>query len=77
MIREQISKTKMEYIIKAKANFRNKSVANNVDIFIPVPNDMQAPQFKVILNSNSTTIPNMDSKNILISSPLLNFNLPI
>ena len=47
VIREEITKTKMEYIIKAKANFRSKSVANNVDILIPVPNDMQSPQFKV------------------------------
>jgi len=46
--REQQTKTKMEFSIKAKTNFRNKSIANNVDILIPVPNDLQNPQFRTV-----------------------------
>ena len=46
--REQQTKTKIEYVVKAKTNFRNKSIANNVDIMIPVPNDLQSPQFKTV-----------------------------
>ena len=52
VIRDSITKTKMEYMVKAKSNFRNKSVANNVDILIPVPNDIQNPIFKVIYKIN-------------------------
>ena len=42
------SKTKIEYNVKAKSNYRNKSVAHNVEIMIPVPNDLKNPVFKVI-----------------------------
>lgn len=44
---ENQSSTKIEYNIKAKSNYRQKSVANNVEILIPVPNDLQKPVFKV------------------------------
>lgn len=40
------SDTKMEVAIKAKTNFKNRSVANNVQIFIPVPSDLQNATFK-------------------------------
>lgn len=43
---EKISSTKLEYTVKAKTNFKNRSIANNVDIFIPVPNDLQNATFK-------------------------------
>jgi AP-1 complex subunit mu len=49
----------MEYIVKAKTNFRNKSVANNVDIYIPVPNDIKSPQFKAI-QGTTKYIPDQD-----------------
>ncbi len=38
----------MEYVVKAKTNFKNRSVANNVDIHIPVPNDLQNATFKTL-----------------------------
>ncbi len=43
---ENHSATKIEYIVKARTNFKNRSVANNVDIFVPVPNDIQNATFK-------------------------------
>ncbi len=57
--REQQTPTKIEYIVKAKTNFRNKSVANNVDIYIPVPNDIKSPQFKAI-QGTAKYIPDQD-----------------
>jgi AP-1 complex subunit mu len=38
--------TKIEYSVKAKSNYRNKSIAHNVEISIPVPNDLKNPVFK-------------------------------
>ena len=39
--------TKVEYRVKAKSNYRVKSIAHNVEIMIPVPNDLRNPVFKV------------------------------
>jgi AP-1 complex subunit mu len=36
---EKKSRTRLEYYVKAKANFKSRSVANNVEILIPVPSD--------------------------------------
>lgn len=33
-------------MVKAKSNFKSKSIANNVDIYIPVPDDAERPKFK-------------------------------
>ena len=41
-----ISETRIEYVAKAKTNFKNRSVANNVSIYIPVPLDIQNATFK-------------------------------
>jgi AP-1 complex subunit mu len=43
---EKVSSNKMEYTIKAKTNFKNRIIANNVDIYVPVPNDLQKATFK-------------------------------
>jgi AP-1 complex subunit mu len=43
---DQNTKTKIEYSIKAKSNYRNRSIAHNVEIAIPVPNDLKNPVFK-------------------------------
>ena len=40
------SETRIEYIVKAKTNFKNRSVANNVSIYIPVPLDIQNATFR-------------------------------
>mmetsp|Transcript_24235 Transcript_24235/g.43093 ORF Transcript_24235/g.43093 Transcript_24235/m.43093 type:complete len:433 (-) Transcript_24235:3090-4388(-) len=40
------STSKIEYNIKAKAQLKSRSVANNVQILIPVPSDADSPSFK-------------------------------
>ena len=45
------SETRIEYKVKAKTNFKNRSVANNVSIFIPVPLDIQNATFKTTSGS--------------------------
>ena len=46
-----ISETRIEYIAKAKTNYKNRSVANNVSIYIPVPLDIQNATFKTTSGS--------------------------
>ncbi|XP_022087892.1 AP-1 complex subunit mu-1-like [Acanthaster planci] len=43
---ERHSHSRVEYMIKAKSQFKRRSTANNVDIIIPVPNDADSPKFK-------------------------------
>lgn len=43
---ESFSRSKIEYLVKAKTQFKQKSIANNVDIIVPVPNDVDSPAFK-------------------------------
>ena len=45
------SETHIEYSAKAKTNFKNRSVANNVSIYIPVPLDIQNATFKTSVGS--------------------------
>ena len=45
------SETRIEYIAKAKTNFKNRSVANNVSIYIPVPLNIQNAAFKTTSGS--------------------------
>jgi AP-1 complex subunit mu len=40
-------------LIKAKSNYKEKSVANNVEIFVPVPEDVEAPNFKAPIGNVS------------------------
>lgn len=39
------SDTRIEYSVTVRANYKSKSVANKVDIFIPVPSDIQNATF--------------------------------
>ncbi|XP_033636389.1 AP-1 complex subunit mu-1 [Asterias rubens] len=43
---ERHTHSRVEYMIKAKSQFKRRSTANNVDIIIPVPNDADSPKFK-------------------------------
>jgi AP-1 complex subunit mu len=45
------SETRIEYLVKSKTNFKNRSVANNVSIYIPVPLDIQNATFKTTSGS--------------------------
>jgi AP-1 complex subunit mu len=48
---ETHSKTRIEYSVKAKAQFKRKSTANNVEIYIPVPKDASLPSFKTTIGT--------------------------
>lgn len=37
----------IDYFVKAKSNFKARSTAQDVEIFIPVPEDVDTPQFNV------------------------------
>ena len=43
---ERHSHSRVEYLIKAKSQFKGKSTANNVEVIIPVPEDASSPKFK-------------------------------
>jgi AP-1 complex subunit mu len=43
---EPYSGSRIEYMIKAKSQFKQRSVANSVEIMIPVPPDADSPSFK-------------------------------
>jgi len=43
--------SRVEYIVKAKSQFKQRSTANNVQIFIPVPKDVDTPKFKASVGS--------------------------
>ncbi|KAK9471410.1 Mu homology domain-containing protein [Dipodascopsis tothii] len=45
------SGSRVEYAVKAKAQFKRRSTANNVEIFIPVPDDADTPRFKAAIGS--------------------------
>ncbi|XP_069783308.1 AP-1 complex subunit mu-1-like isoform X3 [Narcine bancroftii] len=48
---EKFSHSRVEYMIKAKSQFKKQSVANNVEIIIPVPSDADSPKFKTSVGS--------------------------
>ncbi|KAF3933067.1 Stonin-2 [Dactylellina cionopaga] len=43
---ENHSNTRIEYMLKAKAQFKRRSTANNVEIIVPVPEDADTPRFR-------------------------------
>ncbi|CAE8611106.1 unnamed protein product [Polarella glacialis] len=45
------SRSRIEYMIKAKSQFKSRSVANNVEIHIPVPSDVDSPSFKTTIGT--------------------------
>jgi AP-1 complex subunit mu len=48
---EPHSHSRIEFMIKAKSQFKARSVANNVEIIIPVPRDVDTPSFKASLGT--------------------------
>eukprot|EP01104_Vermistella_antarctica_P002548 TRINITY_DN12789_c0_g1_i1.p1 TRINITY_DN12789_c0_g1~~TRINITY_DN12789_c0_g1_i1.p1 ORF type:complete len:450 (-),score=120.65 TRINITY_DN12789_c0_g1_i1:55-1332(-) len=38
--------SRIEYMVKARSQFKNRSTANNVEIVVPVPADADSPKFK-------------------------------
>ncbi|XP_033738524.1 AP-1 complex subunit mu-1 [Pecten maximus] len=43
--------SRVEYMIKAKSQFKRRSTANNVEIVIPVPRDADSPKFKTTVGN--------------------------
>ncbi len=39
--------SRVEYMVKVKAQFKRRSTANNVEIYVPVPDDADTPKFRV------------------------------
>jgi len=46
---ERHAHSRIEYMVKAKSQFKRRSTANNVEIIIPVPNDADGPKFKTTI----------------------------
>lgn len=38
---------RVEYMVKIKGQFKRRSTANNVEIYVPVPDDADSPKFRV------------------------------
>jgi AP-1 complex subunit mu len=39
--------SRVEYMVKVKGQFKRRSTANNVEIYVPVPDDADSPKFRV------------------------------
>uniref|UniRef100_A0A0N5A8T1 MHD domain-containing protein n=1 Tax=Syphacia muris TaxID=451379 RepID=A0A0N5A8T1_9BILA len=48
---EKHSHSRIEYMIKAKSQFKRRSTANNVEVIIPVPSDADSPKFKTSIGT--------------------------
>lgn len=48
---ERHAHSRVEYMVKAKSQFKRRSTANNVEIVIPVPMDADSPKFKTTVGS--------------------------
>lgn len=48
---ERHAHSRVEYMIKAKSQFKRRSTANNVEVIIPVPCDADSPKFKTTIGS--------------------------
>jgi len=61
---EPHSHSRIEYMIKAKSQFKSRSVANSVDIIVPVPHDVDSPSFK----SSIGTVTYLPDRNAIVWS---------
>lgn len=57
---EPHSGSRIEYLVKAKSQFKSRSIANNVEIIIPVPPDVDTPTFKASIGT-VTYVPARDA----------------
>uniref|UniRef100_A0A914H6Q2 MHD domain-containing protein n=1 Tax=Globodera rostochiensis TaxID=31243 RepID=A0A914H6Q2_GLORO len=48
---EKYTHSRVEYIVKAKSQFKRQSIANHVEIIVPVQNDADSPKFKSTVGS--------------------------
>lgn len=56
VIVEEPGETKIRFLVKVKSNYKEKSIANNVDVYVPVPDDVENPNFKTA-TGNVTYVP--------------------
>lgn len=61
---EKHSHSRVEIMVKAKSQFKHRSTANNVEIFVPVPSDADSPKFK----TSTGTAKWLPEKNVVIWS---------
>jgi len=52
--------SRIEYMIKTRSQFKSRSIANNVEIIIPVPSDVDSPSFKCSVGT-VTYMPDRDA----------------
>lgn len=50
-VQESHSSSRISYMIKAKAQFKRRSTANNVEIIVPVPEDADSPRFRTSIGT--------------------------
>ncbi len=62
VIVENFTRSKIEYLVKAKTQFKSKSIANNVEIAVSVPTDVDSPVFK----SNVGTVKYVPDQNAMV-----------
>ena len=62
VIVENFTRSKIEYLVKAKTQFKSKSIANNVEISVSVPTDVDSPVFK----SNVGTVKYVPDQNAMV-----------
>ena len=43
--------SRIEYMVKVKAQFKRRSTANNVEVYVPVPDDASTPRFRAATGS--------------------------
>uniref|UniRef100_A0A674KDT1 AP-1 complex subunit mu-2 n=1 Tax=Terrapene triunguis TaxID=2587831 RepID=A0A674KDT1_9SAUR len=61
---EKFSHSRVEIMVKAKGQFKKQSVANSVEISVPVPSDADSPKFKTSVGSAKY----MPEKNVVVWS---------
>lgn len=57
---EAQGRSRVEYTVKAKSQFKDRSFANNVEILIPVPPDVDSPAFKATMGT-VTYVPDLEA----------------
>ena len=56
---ETHGRSRVDYVVKAKSTFKQRSYANNVDILIPVPPDVDSPAFQASVGT-VTYVPDLE-----------------
>ena len=54
--------SRVEYMVKVRGQFKRRSTANNVEIYVPVPDDADSPKFRVGRSHLCNLAQNTDNK---------------